>query len=115
MKWNKPPVPVIIVACVYIAVGTIGFVYHFTQLLPLHYDGVLIELTEFVAILCGAYMLRGYNWARWLAVAWIAAHVVLSAFHSFHEFAIHALFCVVITWSLFRVDSARYFRGIEPT
>ena len=98
-----------------IAVGTIGFVYHFTQLLPFHYDGILIELTEFVAILCGACMLRGDNWARWLAVAWIAFHVVLSAFHSVHEVAIHALLCAVITWSLFRADSARYFRGIEPT
>ena len=115
MNWNKPPVPVIVVACVYIAVGTMGFVYHFTELLPLHYDGVLTELTEFVAILCGACMLRGYNWARWLAVAWIAFHVVLSAFHSVPEAAIHALLCAVITWSLFRAGSAGYFRGIKPT
>jgi hypothetical protein len=115
MKWDKPPVPVIVVACVYIAVGTIGFVYHFSQLLPFHYDGVLVELTEFVAILCGACMLRGYNWARWLAVAWIAFHVVLSAFRSFQEFTIHALLCAVITWSLFRAASTRYFRDIEPT
>lgn len=111
MNWKKPPLSVIVVACLYLAVGTIGFAYHFPQLLPFRYDGVLTELTELVAIVCGAYMFRGYNWARWLAVAWIAFHVILSAFHSLHEFAIHALICALITWSLFYPGAARYFRG----
>jgi hypothetical protein len=111
MNWKKPPLSVIVIACLYLAVGTIGVVHHRPKLLPLGYDDVLIELTELVAIVCGACMLRGYNWARWLAVAWIASHVILSAFSSFHEFAIHALICALITWSLFRPDAARYFRG----
>ena len=110
MKKNKPPLSVIVVACLYLAVGIIGFAYHFPRLPALLYEDVLIELTELVAIICGACMLRGYNWARWLAVVWIAAHVILSAFGSFHEFAIHALLCALITWSLFRPDAARYFR-----
>ena len=58
-------------------------------------------------------MLRGHNWARWLAVAWIAFHVILSAFHSVQEAAFHALLCAVIIWSLFRAGSAGYFRGIK--
>ena len=110
MNGDRPPVSVIVVACLYLAVGTIGFAYHFTQLLAFQPDAVWVEATEFLAIICGACMLRGYNWARWLAVAWIAFHVILSAFHSFHEFAIHGLFCVVITWFLFRPGAARYFR-----
>jgi hypothetical protein len=56
-------------------------------------------------------MLRGHNWARWVALAWIAFHVVLSAFHAFGEFAIHAVFCAVIAWFLFSPAPARYFRG----
>ncbi|HEY4900011.1 MAG TPA: hypothetical protein VIH91_04245 [Terriglobales bacterium] len=111
MVSNKRPVSVLIVACVYLAVGVIGFAYHFKELLALHSDSVGIELTEFLAIVCGVFMLRGRNWARWLALAWIAFHVVLSALHTFREFAVHALFCAVIAWALFRPAAARYFRG----
>ena len=102
-----------IVACVYIAVGTIGFAYHFRELLArnaFQYDAALIELTEFVAILCGAFLLRGRNWARWVALAWMAFHVIFSAFDSFPKFAIHSVFLAVITWFLFRPPAARYFR-----
>ena len=113
----KRPVSVTIVAGVYLAVGVIGFAFHFRELLASQHDAVWIELTEFVAILCGAFLLRGQNWARWLALAWIAFHVVLSAFHAIPELAIHAVFCAVIAWILFRSAAARYFHGarIEPT
>lgn len=112
MSWNKPPVSVMILACVYLAVGTITLAYHFTQLLDFQPDAIWVELTELLAVVCGVGMLRGYNWARWLAVVWIAAHVVLSAFHSLREFAIHGLFCAVIIWLLFRPPAARFFRGV---
>lgn len=113
MNRNKTPVSVTFLACVYIAVGTLGFVYHFSELLSNHrfqYDTVLIELVEVIAVLGGAFMLRGQNWARWLAVAWIAFHVVLSAFRALPQFAIHCLFCAVIVWILFRPEASRYFR-----
>ena len=77
MNETKRPVSILILVCVYLAVGSIGFVYHFSQLRQP--DGVWIALTELLAILCGAFMLRGQNWARWLALAWIAFHVILSA------------------------------------
>jgi hypothetical protein len=107
----KRPLGVTIVAGVYLAVGVIGFAFHFRELLAGHHDAVGIEITEFVAILCGAFLLRGHNWARWLALAWIAFHVVLSAFHAIPELVIHAAFCAVIAWVLFRPEAARYFRG----
>jgi len=110
---NKRPLSVTILGCVYIAVGTIGFAAHFGEFQArdaFQFDALWIELTELVAILCGAFMLRGHNWARWIALAWIAFHVVLSAFHAFPEFAIHCLFCAVIAWFLFRPSAARYFR-----
>ena len=114
MNANKRPLPVTIVACVYIAVGSIGFVFHLREILmrhTLHYDDVFIELTEALALLSGAFLVRGRNWARWLALAWIAFHVVFSAFNSLREFVIHALICAVIAWALFRPDSSRYFAG----
>ena len=107
----KRPVSVTIVAGVYLAVGVIGFAFHFRELLAGQHDAVWIELTEFVAILCGAFLLRGHDWARWLALAWIAFHVVLSAFHAIPELAIHTVFCAVIAWILFRTETSRYFRG----
>ncbi len=55
-------------------------------------------------------MLRAHNWARWLAIAWIAFHVALSAFHALGEFAIHGLLCALIAWALFRSEANRYFR-----
>lgn len=107
----KRPLSVTILACVYLAVGVIGFAAHFRELLAGHQDAVPMELTELAAILCGTFLLRGHNWARWIAVAWIAFHVVLSAFHAIPELAIHAVFCAVIAWLLFRPEAARYFRG----
>jgi hypothetical protein len=111
MNGMKRPLGVTLVAAVYLGVGIIGSVAHFHDLLATPSEGIWIELTEVVAILCGACMLRGHNWARWVALAWIAFHVVLSAFHAFGEFAIHAVFCAVIAWFLFSPAPARYFRG----
>jgi hypothetical protein len=111
---------VTILAYAYIAVGVTGAIYHSSDLLAgdvFHSDVIWIELTEFVAILCGAFILRGQNWARWLALAWIASHVILSAFHAFREFAVHCAFCAAIAWFLFRPAAARYFlrRPVETT
>jgi len=91
-----------------------GFAYHFSELRgvsPAQYDSVWVELVELLAILCGAFLLRGRNWARWLALAWIVFHVVLSAFHDLRQFGVHCLFCAVIAWVLFRPPSMRYFRA----
>ena len=117
MNANKRPISVTILACLYLAVGVGGFAVHFRELLARHPDAVGIEVTELTAILCGVFLLRGDNWARWLALAWIAFHVILSAFHAIPELVIHAVFCAVFAWVLFRPEAARYFRGarVEPT
>ena len=114
MKIGKRPLAVVIVAGLYIAVGMMGFGYHFGELLkgnPFQTDAIWVELVECVAIVCGVFMLRGQNWARWVAIAWIAAHVVISAFNSVSQFAAHGVFCVLITWVLLRGEAGRYFRG----
>jgi len=74
-----------------------------------------VELVEIAAIVSGAFLLRGENWARWAAVVWIGFHVVLSAFHELREFIVHALFCAVIAWILFRPEAGRYIRGRSKT
>ena len=113
MNPNKRPLSILILACVYIGIGTLGFVYHFNELLARHADAIGIELTEFVAIICGIFLLRGNNWARWLALAWIAFHVAISMLHNLGEVAVHGLACVVIAYILLRPAANRYFRGIQ--
>lgn len=86
------------------------FAYSVHDLLANPSEGVWMELTELIAAITGDYLLRGRNWARWLAVAWIAFHVILSAFGSVRETAIHALIAILIVWLLFRPESARWFQ-----
>lgn len=109
MPLARRPIAVLVIAGAYLAVGIIGFVAHFHDFLATPSEGAWIELTELLAVVIGVFLLRGRNWARWLAVAWIAFHVVLSAFGSIHEVAIHALIAVLIAWLLFRPDTARWF------
>ena len=116
----KRPLAVTILGCVYIVTGAVSVAHHFSDLYErdvLQSFGVWAELVALIAIVCGAFLLRGHNWARWLAVAWMAFHVIVSAFHTLSQFAIHLLFCLVIAWILFRPDAAQYFRGarVEPS
>ena len=78
-----------------------------------HSEDFLVELTEVVALVSGIFLLQARNWARWLVLAWIVFHVILSAFGPLSVLVIHTLFCAVIAWILFRADAARYFRGIQ--
>ena len=112
MNDRKRPLAVTILACLYIVVGAVGFVYHLSEFLrnaAFQSDIVSIELTEFLAVLFGAFMLRGRNWARSGALAWMLFHVI--------EFAIHVVFLAIIAWLLFRPHASRYFRAprSEPT
>jgi hypothetical protein len=109
----KRPLSVTIVAWLYIVVGTGGFVSHGAEIpgSGLHVDTIEAELVELFAIVCGVFMLRGHNWARWLASAWMGFHVILSIFRNWREFAVHAVFFTVIAWYLFRSEAANYFRG----
>lgn len=105
---QKIPVSVMVIACLYLAVGIGGVVLHFKDLRAP--DGVWVEVTESLAIVCGLFLLRAQNWARWLAIAWMAFHVAIS-YGVLREFAMHGLFLILIVWCLFRADAARYFRG----
>jgi hypothetical protein len=117
MRPSARPISVLIVACLYIAVGAIGFAYHFRELTAFHNDAIGIEVTELLALVAGVFMLLGHNWARWLALAWIAFHVGLSAFHAFRELAVHCVFLIAIAACLLNPAAGRYFRGgqIETT
>jgi hypothetical protein len=108
---NKRPVSVTIIGCVYILTGIGSSIAHAaefrTSSVPM---AVLVELISLLALVSGAWLLRGANWARWLALAWIAFHVVLSAFGNARELAMHAVIFAIIAYVLLRPAAARYFR-----
>ena len=102
---TKRPPSVTVVSILLVAAGAVGLVYHWKEVNvnhPFQNDALLVEFIRLLAIVSGVYMLRGCNWARWLAMAWISLHVVLSAFHSFQQFAIHLLVLAVFAYVLFR-------------
>jgi hypothetical protein len=115
---NKRPLSVIVIGLLYVATGLLGLAFHLNEFNPQHpfqYDSVWVALVRLIAIVCGVYMLRGKNWARWVALAWIAFHVVLSSFHSRFELMVHSLLCATFAYFLFRPQASQYFRpaGIQ--
>ncbi|MGH9699144.1 MAG: hypothetical protein ACRD5R_11795 [Candidatus Acidiferrales bacterium] len=114
MTQNLRPISVTLLAWLYIAVGAIGFIAHFTEIHAsniFRFDGIWIEVVEVLAIICGVFLLRGRNWARWLAIAWMAFHVAVSAYGPARELVIHSVLFVAFTWILYRAAAAQYFRG----
>ena len=110
---NKRPVSVIVLSWVLTAAGAVGLVYHFHDFHArntFQYDAFWVAFVRLLAIVSGIGMLRGSDWARWLALAWIAFHVVISAFHSASEFLVHTFFLAVFAFILFRPSTREYFR-----
>jgi hypothetical protein len=109
---NKRPLPVTVLSLLLVAAGAVGLVYHLNEINrqhPFQNDFLLIELVRLIAVIGGAYMLRGSNWARWVAMAWIGFHVVVSAFHSLPEFMFHGVLLAVFAYFLFRRQATEYF------
>jgi hypothetical protein len=106
------PLSVTVVAWIFIVAGIVGIAYHARELDPQNPFGndVLVAcLIRLLAIVGGAFALRGHNWARWLMLAWIAYHVVLSAFHSPMELIMHAVIAAIVAFALFRRPANAYF------
>ena len=114
MTTMQRPLPVTVIAFMFLAAGAIGFVFHladFATAQPFQYDTVGIALVRLIAVICGVFLLRGRNWARWLALGWLLFHVGVSMFHSPFELVVHSLLCAVCVYFLFRPGVAEYFRA----
>ncbi|HKQ48235.1 MAG TPA: hypothetical protein VJZ71_09220 [Phycisphaerae bacterium] len=124
---NKRPHSLTIIGWVFVGVGAIGLVRGAWSLTgiaqpwsgmdaktePLR-DAVYVIGSGLMAGVGGEFALRGRNWARWLLVAWMGFHIVLSLFHSATELAVHGALFAVIMWFLFRPRETAYFRGARP-
>lgn len=111
VSMKQRPFAVSGVAWLFIAVGAGMFLFHSPGLLHPHWDDFLVEFTELLALIAGVCMLRGQNWARWLALVWMVFHVALSAFPPFHGLVVHLLVFSGIAYILLRSDTSEYFRS----
>jgi hypothetical protein len=105
----KRPWAVTILGGLFIVAGLVGLVYHATNE-RLNWELALVSLVRIAAIVGGVFLLMGHSWARWLLVAWLTLHVVVSAFHSVGEVAAHVVLLVVVSYFLFKDRAADYFR-----
>lgn len=120
----RRPRSITMIGWLFIAVGAAGLLKDVwplltgdaaQQLAKLKADG-LADLgpawtSRLLAILGGAGLLRGHNWARWLLVAWMVFHIGLSIFHSAAELLTHSVVFAPLLYLLFRRSSEPWFHG----
>ena len=109
----KRPIPVTILGGLFIAAGLVGLLYHLSER-PLDRSTLLVSFIRAIAIVGGVFLLRGYNWARWLLLAWVAFHVVVSMFHTVSETLAHAVLLAVVAYFLLTPPDSKYFQPAAP-
>ena len=113
MPIKNRPVIVIIVAVLFLLAGGVGFAYHVTEFSQPNINRtelIWVLIVRMLAIVCGALLLMGINWSRWLAIAWLLYHVVISTLHSVSETIMHAILLIMVSVLLFHPVSSAYFR-----
>lgn len=114
---NKPPLAVTVIAVLLIFAGVLGLYGDgsgYTRLSANHYEILWPIGVHLLAIFSGAFLLRGHNWARWLAVLWMAFHVAIS-YPSVGKIVGHSAFLLLFVWSLFVLRPSRsWFRRVHP-
>ena len=106
----KRPFAVTILGCLFILAGLVGLVYHLSDK-PLDHWIVLISAVRIIAVVGGIFLLLGHGWARWLLLAWLALHVLASAFHSVSETLAHVLLLMVVGYFLLGSAASQYFNS----
>ena len=113
---TKRPLPVTIIAWLFITAGIVGVAYHVTEI-NIHDlfagDLLLALFIRLLAIIGGIFTLRRANWARRILLVWTMYHAVLSFFHPLPELAMHTVLLVVTAYILFNPNAAAYFKNAK--
>ena len=115
---SKRPRSITVISWIFVAAGVVGLAYHATEFKarrPFDYEFLWVCLVRLLAILCGIFMLRGSNWARWGLVVWLGCHVILSVLHTPSELLVHFFLFAALLYLLFRPQASAYFRGATTT
>ena len=104
--------PILILSCLFIIAGAVGIIYHASDLneLGASPEVSLILIVRLSAIIGGVFALRRKNWARWLLLAWISFHVVLSLYHPLPELIMHVVLLVAVVYVLFLSKASSVFK-----
>jgi len=115
---KKRPIAVTIVSVLFVIVGLGGMIRGVWTFLAGPGGGItghalmdvsLVEVTSLAALVSGLFMWRRANWARWLCLAWMAFHVVISLGHDWMRLIMHVAWLVVLTVVLFWPSANVYF------
>jgi hypothetical protein len=105
----RRPLSITIISWLFIVFGSVALISGFiTTDLKSHW---YIHLSRLLQIVAGVFMLYGRNWARWLLVAWITFHIIISALHSVLFLLMHVAIFSVILFFVFRRRASAYFNA----
>jgi uncharacterized membrane protein HdeD (DUF308 family) len=107
------PFQVAILGWLFIVVGIVSTAYHLSKG-SLDRWTVPIVLLGTIAVVTGVFLLRGARWSRWLALAWLAFHVVVSALNSVWDAIPHVVLLLVIGYFLLGPPTSKYFQRAQP-
>lgn len=110
------PLPIVITAFTFIIAGFVGIAYHADEYFEpssIRYELIWVIFIRALAVVCGFLLLSRVKWARWLAIAWLAYHVVLSLFHSVSETITHFVLLAIVSILLFMPNSSAFFRSAD--
>lgn len=109
---KKRPIGVVVVAILLVlggGAGLAGDLMNSSSLSANHFESVWIAAVNVLGIVAGVFLFRGFNWARWLAIAWMAFHVAISFLNSWQQAAMHGVILVLIVWILFQREARAFF------
>lgn len=123
---NSRPRSMTIIGWLFIAVGVITLLYGLhgprdgaaqpsSETGAHHpFDHAYVPVVRIAAIVGGAGLLYGFNWARWLLVVWILGHVIIGFHDGFWPALIHIVLFGVVLYFLFRRPASEYLRSQAP-
>jgi hypothetical protein len=98
------PLSVTLIGVLFVAAGIVGLAHHVAEFEP------WVLVLRVLAIVAGGFILLGADWARWLALGWVAYHVVVGAFHSWSEALAHVVVLAGCAVALLHPRATAYFR-----
>jgi uncharacterized membrane protein (DUF2068 family) len=117
----KRPIPVTVVGVLFILVGVVSTglrILEFRAHPPTQLMAVGIIALGVLAVIAGLYLLQGQNWARWLALLWMAFHVAISVGDPVGKLVFHASLFVLFAYILLGREARAYFQqdesGVAP-
>jgi hypothetical protein len=108
----KRPLSITIIGWLFIVAGSVGIAYHFPELMnaePSATEAILVLFVRLLAIAGGILVLRAANIGRWMLMAWMMYHVVLSFYHPVSELVFHALLLALLVFVFFQPRVVAFF------